>query len=74
MIERLTITAVAKTYGVHVNTVRNWLTIGAVAGVKDSAGRWLIRRADVEKLLARRTQKSADDSAISDAEKTPQLP
>ena len=56
MIERLTITAVAKTYGVHVNTVRNWLTLGAVAGVKDSSGRWLIRRADVEKLMARRTQ------------------
>lgn len=69
MIERLTISQVAKIFGVHVNTVRNWLTIGAVAGVKDSSGRWLIRRDAVEKLMARRTQKTADDIAVSDAEK-----
>ena len=69
MKEHLTISEIVKTYGVHVNTVRNWLTVGAVAGKKDSAGRWLIRRAAVEKLLARRTAKTDGDSAISDVEK-----
>ena len=68
MIERLTIPAVSKLYGVHINTVRNWLTIGAVAGVKDSSGRWLIRRDAVEKLMARRSRKTADDCAVSNAE------
>ena len=68
MIERLTITAIAKIYGVHVNTVRNWLTVGAVAGTKDSTGRWLIRRAAVEKLMANRSKKIAGDSPVSDAE------
>ena len=63
MKERMTITAVAKTFGVHVNTVRNWLTIGAVAGAKDSSGRWLIRRDAVEKLMVRRSRKTTDDSA-----------
>ena len=68
MKERLTISQIVKTYGVHSNTVRNWLTVGAVAGKKDSAGRWLIRRAAVEKLLARRMAKTDGDSAISDVE------
>lgn len=62
MKEHLTIPEISKAYGVHVNTVRNWLTVGAVAGKKDSAGRWLIRRAAVEKLLARRTVKTDGDS------------
>ncbi len=68
MKERLTISQIVKTYGVHGNTVRNWLMVGAVAGRKDSAGRWLIRRAAVEKLMARRTAKTDGDSAISDVE------
>ena len=62
MREHLTIPEISKAYGVHVNTVRNWLTVGAVTGMKDSAGRWLIRRAAVEKLLARRTVKTDGDS------------
>ena len=74
MKERLTISQIAKTFGVHVNTVRNWLTIGAVAGVKDSTGRWLIRRDAVEKLMVRRSRKTADGSAMLDVEKTSRLP
>lgn len=69
MKEHLTISEIAKAYGVHVNTVRNWLTVGAVAGKKDSSGRWLIRRAAVEKLLARRTAKTNENCAVSDTEK-----
>ena len=68
MKEHLTISEIVKTYGVHVNTVRNWLTVGAVAGKKDSAGRWLIRRAAVEKLMTRRAAKTDGESAISDVE------
>ena len=74
MKEHMTISEISKTYGVHVNTVRNWLSVGAVAGKKDSAGRWLIRRAAVEKLLARRAAKADGGNAVSDVEKWRQLP
>ena len=74
MKERLTISQISKICGVHINTVRNWLTVGAVGGTKDSSGRWLIRRDAVENLLVRRASKTTDGGAVSDVEKQRQLP
>ncbi len=54
--EQMTITEISREYGVHANTVRNWLKVGAVSGTKDRYGFWLIPKADVSRLLEKRRQ------------------
>jgi len=64
-IEQMTITQISREYGVHSNTVRNWLKVGAVSGTKDSYGFWLIPRADVVRLLEKRRQKIEENARLA---------
>jgi excisionase family DNA binding protein len=45
----LTTTEVFREFGVHLATVYRLIVAGRVAAHKDVNGRWLIRRADIER-------------------------
>lgn len=64
-VEKMTITQISREYGVHTNTVRNWLKVGAVSGTKDSYGFWLIPRADVVRLMERRRQMAEEKGRLA---------
>ena len=63
--DKMTITEICREYGVHANTVRNWLKVGAVSGTKDRYGFWLIPRADVSRLLEKRRQKIEENARFA---------
>ena len=58
--EQMSITEISREYGVHANTVRNWLKMGAVSGTKDRYGFWLIPKADVSKLMEKRRHREEE--------------
>lgn len=51
--EMLSINQAAARYGVHPNTVRRWLKVGAVSGTKNCFGYWLIPVKDIERVMCR---------------------